>query len=144
MIVSASLDLSSINARYDKLTAAARASVRPAAQAGAQVFYDEVRARAPVGDKPHSTKGKKFTFQPGNLRAAIYQAFVQDESGETQATYRVSWNKSKAFYGQFLEFGTSKMAAQPFLRPGYDAARQRALSAVRSMLREQMKGGLQP
>lgn len=139
-MIGASLNLGGIFARYDKLAKAAKGSVRPAAQAGAQAFYDEVRARAPVGSKEHATKGKKQTFQPGNLRDAIYQAFVQDESGDSQATYRISWNKKKAFYGHFLEYGTSQMAAQPFLRPGYDAARDRALTAVRAVMQEQVKG----
>lgn len=139
MTVTASFDFASLNAKLDKLTAAAAAAARPAAQAGAQVFYEEVQARVPVSSEPHSTKGKKFTFQPGNLRAAIYQAFVEDESGEGRATYRVSWNKRKAFYGQFLEFGTSKMAARPFLRPGHDAARDRAISAVKDVMAQQIR-----
>lgn len=28
---------------------------------------------------------------------------------------------NKAFYGRFLEFGTVKMAARPFMRPAFDA-----------------------
>lgn len=140
-MIDASADTSGALAALDKLLGAARSATRPAAQAGAQVYYDEVRARAPVSVKVHSTKGKKQTYQPGNLRAAIYQAFVEDESGETAATYRISWNKKKAFYGRFLEFGTSKMAARPFLRPGYDAARDRAISAVKAVLADEINKG---
>lgn len=131
-MMGASMDLSGINAQLDSLTRNVKRAARPAAQAAAQIFHDEVRARVPVSAKPHKS-GKK-TYNPGTLRQAIYQAFAERESGEGHATYRVSWNKSHAFYGRFVEFGTSKAAANPFLRPGYDAARARALSAAQVLL----------
>jgi len=136
-MMEATMALAGINAQLDGLTRSAKAATRPAAQAGAQVFYEEVRARVPVSAKPHKS-GKK-TYSPGTLRKAIYQAFAERESGEGHATYRVSWNKSHAFYGRFVEDGTSKAAAQPFLRPAYDAARARALSAAEVLLAASVK-----
>jgi len=132
-------DLGGLNAALDQLTQRAQDAARPAAQAGAQVFYDEVRSRVPVSSQAHATKGGKLVFQPGNLKAAIYQAYAEDESGDGRATYRISWNKQKAFYGRFVEFGTSRMPARPFLRPGYDAARAAAISAAQSVLTEKIK-----
>ena len=120
MTLRAEFDFSGVAAQLDKITKAAKAATRPVAQAGAQVLYEEVRARVPMSAKPHKSGKKVYT--PGNLRGAIYQAYAQDESSAEASYYRVSWNKSNAFYGQFLEFGTAKMAAQPFLRPAYDAA----------------------
>jgi HK97 gp10 family phage protein len=140
-LVAAAIDTAGLFARLDSMVHATQEAVRPAAQAGAQVYYEEVRARVPVSEKAHSTKGKKQTYQPGNLRAAIYQAFVESESGKAAATYRISWNKEKAFYGRFLEFGTSQMAARPFLRPGFDAARERALSAAVYVLENSVTQG---
>jgi HK97 gp10 family phage protein len=133
-MISIAFDFSKLAAKLDSITKAAEESVRPAAQAGAQVFYDEVRQRVPVSAKPHSTKGKKQTFNPGTLRSAVYQAFANKESGDGKAMYRISWNKTHAFYGRFVEFGTSKMAAKPFLRPAYDAARAKALKAVQERM----------
>jgi HK97 gp10 family phage protein len=132
-MIGASFNLAGINAHLDRVAQAAKKNTRKAAQAGAQVYHDELKARVPVSAKPHKS-GKK-TYDPGTLRRAIYQAYVEEESGDSQATYRVSWNKSHAFYGKFLEYGTSKMAAKPFLRPTYDSARQRALSAVQAVMR---------
>src|SRR5574337_706980 len=52
-------------------------AVRPAAQAGAQVFYDEVKMRAPVSDAPHFFYGRAsknggartiYPFEPGDLK----------------------------------------------------------------------------
>ena len=133
-MISIAFDFSKIAAKLDNITKAAEQGVRPAAQAGAQVFYEEVKQRVPVSAKAHSTKGKKQTFTPGTLRKAIYQAFADKESGDGKASYRISWNKSHAFYGRFVEFGTSRMAAKPFLRPAYDAARAKALQAVQERM----------
>lgn len=136
-MISASFDFSKIAAKLDAITKAAGKATRPAAQDGAQVFYDEMKLRVPVSAKPHKS-GKK-TYNPGTLRKAIYQAYAEKESGDSKSTYRVSWNKSHAFYGRFLEFGTSKMAARPFLRPAYDAARLKALQAVKARMGEEVK-----
>ena len=133
-MISIAFDFSKIAAKLDNITKAAEEGARPAAQAGAQVFYEEVKQRVPVSAKAHSTKGKKQTFTPGTLRKAIYQAFADKESGDGKASYRISWNKSHAFYGRFVEFGTSRMAAKPFLRPAYDAARAKALQAVQERM----------
>lgn len=138
-MISIAFDFSKIAAKLDNITTAAEKATRPAAQSGAQVFYDEVKQRVPMSAKPHSTKGKKQTFTPGTLRKAIYQAFADKESGNGKAMYRVSWNKTHAFYGRFVEFGTSKMAAKPFLRPAYDAARARALQAVQERMAAEVK-----
>jgi len=138
-MITVDFNFSALAAQLDKITQAAEGAVRPAAQAGAQVFYEEVRQRAPVGTKVHSTKGKKQTYQPGNLRAAIYQAYMDKASGQGRASYRVSWNKRDAFYARFVEFGTSKTPARPFLRPAYDAAQRRALQAANARMVAEVK-----
>jgi len=136
-MISIAFNFSKLAAKLDNITQAAEKAVRPAAQSGAQVFYDEVKQRVPMSAKPHKS-GKK-TYNPGTLRRAVYQAFAERESGDGRAMYRVSWNKTHAFYGRFVEFGTSKMAAKPFLRPAYDAARARALKAVQERMAAEVK-----
>ena len=121
----------------DKLPAEIHAkAIRPAAQAGAQVLYDEVKMRAPMSSAPH--KSGKQTYSPGNLKAAIYQAYSPESSQDGAHVYHVSWNKQKAFYGQFIEYGTVKMAARPFLRPAYDAKKQAALDAAETVLGQKL------
>ena len=136
-MISIAFDFSKLAAKLDNITSVAEKAVRPAAQSGAQVFYDEVKQRVPLSAKPHKS-GKK-TYNPGTLRKAIYQAFADKESGGGKAVYRLSWNKTHAFYGRFVEFGTSKMAAKPFLRPAYDAARAKALKAVQERMAVELK-----
>lgn len=125
--VAMSFDDSALQAKLDALKARLQATARPAAQAGAQVFYDEVRLQAPVGTARHGYKGHKDEYAPGNLRDAIYQVYSRDRSTDTQATFQVSYNQKKAFYGRFVEFGTRKMPARPFIRPAYDSRKAVAL-----------------
>lgn len=106
-------------------------NVRPAAQAGAQVLYDEVLLRVPVSTRVRTTKSGRI-IAPGALKASIYQVFSEDNSGHGRATYHVSWNARKAPHGHLVENGTSRSAAHPFLRPSYDARIGDALEASRA------------
>jgi HK97 gp10 family phage protein len=97
--------------------------VRPAAQAGAQVIYDYVVARAPQSDKGHWFYGthKRYWFEAGTLTDSIYQVYSKSNSGADHATYHISWNYKKCPYGFMVEYGTSKAPAHPFIRPGQNA-----------------------
>ena len=74
----------------DELADGAEAAVRPAAQAGAQVFYDRVKANV-----------AKLGRKTGNLAASIYQ----DNSNQQRAQYHISWNERKAPHGHLVEYG---------------------------------------
>lgn len=149
-------DSTRLEQALDRIGAAANAAVRPAAQAGAQVLYEEVLQRAPESTKPHwfqgKNKSKKYLFMPGTLRRSIYQAFSEDRSSDTRATYHIAWNHKKAPYGfmveggtknssiaNMVEFGTSRSAARPFLRPAWDAANERAISAASAEFTSRLK-----
>lgn len=138
----------------DALGAAAKAHLpRSMAVATGSVFRDEAKARAPVFDESTALKGGanvKRPPKPGLLSQAIYLAFSDNRSfpSEGRFVYSVSWNSAKAPHGHLLEFGHWRynvirggyptkerlekpvwVAAHPFLRPAYDAARQRAIQA---------------
>lgn len=89
-----SVDLAGLHAMLDELGDAAEAVARPAAQAAAQVFYDEIKRN--VAAIPEKT---------GNLDRSIYQVFSQSNSGTGRATYHVSWNTRKAPHGHLVENG---------------------------------------
>lgn len=138
-----------IEAALDSITIASQDQIRAAAQAGAQVFYDEVRHRAPIGaDGLHYFYGQNKVygpFSPGNLRRSIYQVYSKDKSSETRATYHISWNTrigaaiAYAPYGGMVEYGTSKAAAKPFIRPAFDAKANEALKAAQAKFEEGMR-----
>ena len=122
-----SINMSAFESEMEQLADRAERAARPAAQAGAQVIYERVKANV-------AALGRKT----GNLDSAIYQAYSANNSNESKAVYHVSWNKKKAFYGQFIEYGTVKMAARPFLRPAYDAKKQAALDAAETVLGQKL------
>lgn len=70
----------------------------------ADLTVANARALAPVGNEwEHESP-----FYPGYLRDSI----------EAQRVNQYSWTVvAKAFYAMYVELGTSKMAAQPFLHP---------------------------
>lgn len=138
------VDISGALAGLDGVATECEAAARPAAQAAAQVLYDEV--------KRNVSKLKRHT---GNLAGSIYQAYSRDNSNAGKATYHVSWNARKAPHGHLVEFGhlqrfeisydpqtrrftthkdkplasPRQVAARPFLRPAvakFEAAMQAA------------------
>lgn len=141
------LDLSAITAQLDKITHAAEEAIRPAAQAGAQVYYTEVKLRAKRGNEVRHLKGG-ITRPAGLLAQSIYQVFSKDNSGKEQATYHISWNKKKAPHGHLVEFGHSqagkkgKVGKKPFLRPAFDAVHGLAETAVTDELQKRIKAAL--
>lgn len=138
--LSIDFDSSGLNGALDKITAAAKNAIRPAAQAGAAVLYAEAKFRAPVSEHAHYFYGTndKYLFPAGTLRDSIYQAFSKDNSSGSLATYHIAWNHKKAPYGFMVEFGTSRAAAHPFLRPAYDAAKELSLVVAKDKFENQM------
>ena len=143
--VTVTFDDTEVQAWLKELGAAALDAVRPAAQAGAQVLYDEVKVRVPVSTKGHWFYGtnKKYWFEAGSLRNAIYQVFSQDNSAGPKVTYHVAWNHRKVPYGFMVEFGTATARARPFLRPAFDAKKQASLDAVEKVFFERLQAKVQ-
>lgn len=111
--------------------------LRQAAVAGARVIFAEVKLRAPVGNQ--SWEGAKQQRYPGYLRERILIAYDKAQSLEGKiASYIVTWSR-EAFYGRFIEYGSSRMAAQPFLRPGYEAKKAAAAEAVDGVIQAKVK-----
>lgn len=119
-----SLDISGdreLIAALSKVAVGVRTKIlRAAMRKGMDVVTEAVRALAPV--------------RTGKLRAAIETA-----NGKTNSKWKVrvltrpgrGLFKGDAFYAAFVEFGTKRMAARPFLTPGFDANKARALAVAR-------------
>ncbi len=91
---SVAFDTRALKAMVDELRDDVAQADRPAAQAGAQVLYDEVKRN--VGALGQKT---------GNLARSIYQAYSKDSSGNGQEVYHISWNARKAPHGHLVEYG---------------------------------------
>lgn len=91
--VTIAMDTTSLNRFLDELGESVDKAVRPAAQAGAQVLYDQVRSNV-----ARMTKS-------GQLLAAIYQVYSKDRSSDLKAIYHIGVNNLKAGWWHNVEFG---------------------------------------
>ncbi len=78
----------------------------------AAITYKNEVKRVLSESPPASAPGEPPHRDTGRLRASI-----SHEVDESAKTARVGTNVK---YGKFLELGTSKMAARPYLRPTWD------------------------
>jgi HK97 gp10 family phage protein len=82
---------------------------------GAEVVRDSIAGSAPV--------------RTGQLSGNI------TISKQGRVPYSVRIGPSGAgFYGRFLEYGTRKMGARPFVRPAFDGVRVSAQAAIREAI----------
>ena len=119
--------------------------LRSAVSAAAKVIVDDVKARVPVGET-------------GNLKTAVYRYRSRRNSSTGRETFFVGIRQGKAqykdtaynrrrgrvgktyktageaYYWRFLEFGTAKMQAKPFLRPAFEANKSKAVEVMKDRL----------
>jgi len=102
--------------------------LRSAVSAGAKVVQERARTLAPE--------------DTGTLKRAIYRTRSREGSSAVQEMAIVGIRYGRRFrkrgldawYWRFLEFGTSKMQAQPFLRPAFDSTIQQQIEAIKVRL----------
>lgn len=115
-------------------------------RAGAVVIQREARQIAPRSEAAHilyskRTKAMKNSGQhyaatkilPGTLKKSIKVRLAPRKSREVPITYWV-YVSARIWYWRFVEFGTSKMAAKPFLRAAFDTQKEKALERIREYL----------
>ncbi|EPJ3801829.1 HK97-gp10 family putative phage morphogenesis protein [Morganella morganii] len=123
---------------------------RRAMNNGADVLKKEIRQRVPVLEKttPRRRRGtvkrnirsKTRLRRNGQVKTRIW---VKSLPGKKVKAFKQATGKSAAlnpddpFYWWFVEFGTSKMAAKPFMRPGFEAKKEAAAEAVVRTLKEE-------
>lgn len=116
-----------------------RRVVRRAVAAGAALMRDQAIANAPV----YTGNVAAGHPPPGTLKKSVYMKYINELSGPARTVYFVGVRHGKtrqsvgkagrnldAYYFKFVEFGTSKMAAEPFLRPAFDTKKGAAIDAI--------------
>jgi HK97 gp10 family phage protein len=133
----------------DKL---ADGALRSAAHAGAKIFYDEMKARAPVDQ--------------GTLRDAVYHWHDDSRSKDGEERYAIGPNKRKAPHWHLVEYGHWRInvivrlpngqtvatkerledpvwvPAVPYIRPTFDAKVTEAIAAAKARLDQGIKAAL--
>ena len=108
--------------------------LRAVVRAGMTPARKKARQLIPVGVDAHRTyKGRLVA--PGFAQRSI--VIVVSLSRDKQKATAILGVKAEAFYAiQFVEMGTSKMAAQPWLRPAFYGTREEQEAALAEALRK--------
>ena len=131
----------------------ARNGLRAAVYAGAKVIRDEAKLHAPVAT------GNLGANQPppGTLKRSVIMKQIPELSGAQKQTFYVTVRHGKtyrkqakkgnlsqdAWYWRFVEFGTVKMSARPFLRPAFDMKKHEAVTAIKTRLAQRIEQAAQ-
>lgn len=85
-------------------------------------------------------KGVYITINPGNLKKNI---FIKKVKGMPKGTVRmeVFLRKRTAWYGTFVERGTSKMAATPFMASAFESKREEVVQVFKERIRRAIREG---
>jgi len=120
----------------DKL---AKNVLRGAVRAGAVAIQKEAKALAPQSVAFHrlGAGSRAVEIQPGSLKKGIKVRSAPRKLSEFAITYWVYVSK-KLWYWKFVEFGTVKMAAKPFMRPAFESQKETATIAVRNYMEKRI------
>lgn len=122
--------------------------IRRALYAGAKVMRDDAQSRAPVDtgnlkanvfiyrDRDPQRSGATERYLIGvrtkrGHRARIARSRLNTRLGRVGARFRL---KGDAYYWHFVEFGTQKSKAQPFLRPAFESHKSETVSTFSAKL----------
>ncbi len=97
--------------------------------------------------KAKAGEGVYTVQQPGLLRKSIQVRKLKQKELKSlgvDSAYVVYMKKNKkpkltAYYWRFIEYGTSKLAPAPFLRPAFDTKAHEAIERFKAKLRENIE-----
>lgn len=115
-----------------------------AIKSGAEVVADDARARAPMGTRePRKGAGVgrlkasiKVTATKKRFISAKVEADYPRNAGTRKSKTRKQAAGSKEYYAFAVEYGTRKMAAQPFLAPALAAKGGQVFEKVERAMEE--------
>jgi HK97 gp10 family phage protein len=120
--------LADIIKTLEKINEFTQKQITAAAKAGAVAAQKKAKEKAPVSlDGSH---GKPKGFLKKNIKI---KAEKSKEKGKKVYSIGIS---GEAFYGVFLEYGTKRINARPFLRPAIDSQTEEIKKIVLTKLGE--------
>ncbi|WP_141531187.1 HK97-gp10 family putative phage morphogenesis protein, partial [Bacillus thuringiensis] len=108
--------------------------------AGGEPIRKAISEIAPRSDSPKKATKSEPWRTGQHLADHIRVTKVKMEGGIK--TIKIGIDKadrSPYFYGKFLEWGTSKMPAHPFIEPGFNASKADAVRAMTDILKNEMR-----
>lgn len=128
--------------------------LRSAVRAASQPVRDEARARAPVLKKPDprrkpGTLKQSITVRSPRIKGRLVVGGIRTLSNK-QAKAVAKWktggrkgadNPDDPYYAAWVEYGTAKMRARPFMRPALSTRAQSAIDVMGDKIRERINAG---
>lgn len=117
-----------------------RNGLRKAVSSGAAVVRNAVKESAPIGATGTLRRAVSMKrAKTPDAQIATYEVFVrQAKNGKVGSSKIAAYGKYDAYYWRFVEFGTSKAPAHPFLRPAWGRYKNEARDVIISTLREKI------
>lgn len=115
----------------------AATQLRAVVKTALQEAEHTARTRIPVGDIPHRTYRGRIV-SPGYALSTLHiETKLDKRAGSAIALLGVG---REAFYAvQFLELGTAKMAARPWLRPSFESSEDAMLQGIGDEMRKRVE-----
>lgn len=113
-------EINEIIRKLQRIEPAIRKDIKSDLRLPAAQIIAAIKGRAPVGKKTH--KRGSIVYKPGNLRRSIQILPLRRTKNAVIVGPKARGKTPDGFYARFLEFGTVKMAAQPFIEPAVNSS----------------------
>jgi HK97 gp10 family phage protein len=109
-------------------------------QLGANISSLENKALKNAAEPVLEDAKANVPVKTGKLQRGLKTSGIKTKDGIKYVLVGVDRSdNSKIFYGKFIEFGTSKMSARPFLEPAYEKNKKEIVEAIKNTLKEGLK-----
>lgn len=103
---------------------------------GEEIIDELQKALDTVADKIVDEAKQLAPVRTGELRDSIHKAEPEDKPGQDRLSIDVVADAEHAVY---VELGTSKMSAKPFLTPAFDHNQDEATTLMVNVIREHLR-----
>lgn len=128
--------IAALRSKLRALPDAVKDEIKAALAQSAEEIADMARRLAPRGDTGNLAASIGWTFGKAPKGSMV---LAEGDSDELDLRVIVYAGNDKAFYARWQEFGTVKMAANPFFFPAYRSQRRRVRSRITRATRKAAK-----
>lgn len=129
-----------LHARFERVVPAIEAAMRDEIAKQADSLVRQIRQLAPKGATGKLAASVNWTWGAAPEGARTLATTSNPKGGKNVILATIYAGGKSAYYAPFVEFGTTKMAAQPFFFPTYRANKKRIRGAMSRRIREVVRG----